>query len=170
MLQECISCGEDDLLNLYEGCNTVCLAPAVGIARFINNVVKSIKGDKICIDCGFVRQSGRIEKFLPYMTTIIRLGENGVESCHMPKISEHEAERLKKAAGIIRENISLGENFGHLISQDPAICAEKRGKYQVFERPKEKAVDVKKTEVKPLPDMKIKDQKQVTKDAKNIKS
>lgn len=134
-MQDCISSGEEDVLNLYDGCNAVCLASAVGVARFINNVVKAVTGKNNCVDCGFVKQSGNIEKFLTYMTTIIRLSENGVESCHMPKISEHEAARLKQAAVLIRQNISMGENYGHLILNKD-ICLDNQGQYNVFETDK----------------------------------
>ncbi|XP_074032301.1 malate dehydrogenase, mitochondrial isoform X1 [Leptinotarsa decemlineata] len=110
-VQQLIGNSEDDVLKLYADCGTVCLSPALAVSRFINTLLKAFKGETNCVECAFVRQTGHIGQFLPYMTSIVRLGRHGIMSSHMPKISGDEAALLKKAAIIIREHIRMGESF-----------------------------------------------------------
>ncbi|CAH0560145.1 unnamed protein product [Brassicogethes aeneus] len=112
LIQRNICEAEDDILKLFKDPSScISLSTAVGVARFVNNLTKAILGETNCVDCAFVRQMGHIANFLPYMTSIIRLGRHGVLSTHMPKINDQEAYRLKKASIFIRTNIHLGENF-----------------------------------------------------------
>nr|CAH7753442.1 unnamed protein product [Callosobruchus chinensis] len=110
-LQKIIGESEHDVLKLYADCETVCLTPALAIARFVNVLLKALQGDTNCVDCAFVAQPGHIGQFLPYMTSIVRLGRYGVMSSHMPKVSGDEAHRLKTAAIIIKNLIKMGESL-----------------------------------------------------------
>lgn len=49
--------------------------PALGIFRFVNMLLKALKGDTNCVDCAFIRQTGHIGQFLPYMISIVRFGK-----------------------------------------------------------------------------------------------
>nr|XP_023022516.1 uncharacterized protein LOC111510802 [Leptinotarsa decemlineata] len=73
-VQQLIGNSEDDVLKLYADCGTVCLSPALAVSRFINTLLKAFKGETNCVECAFVRQTGHIGQFLPYMTSIVRLG------------------------------------------------------------------------------------------------
>ncbi|CAH1992435.1 unnamed protein product [Acanthoscelides obtectus] len=73
-VQKLIGESEDDVLKLYADCHTVCLSPALAVARFVNTMLKALRGDTNCVDCAFVAQTGHIGQFLPYMTSIVRLG------------------------------------------------------------------------------------------------
>lgn len=100
------------------------------MSRFINVLLKALKGETNCVDCAFIRQTGHIGQFLPYMTSIVRLGRNtigtfrfphvncrlfvgrqGVMSSHMPKLSGEEAYWLKKASIAVKQLIQMGEGF-----------------------------------------------------------
>ncbi|RZC39697.1 malate dehydrogenase, mitochondrial [Asbolus verrucosus] len=107
-LQEDIANAEETLLR--KGA-TWCFSKAAAISRFINLLLEAIKGDKKCAECAFVAQTGHIGKFLPYMTSIVKLGPEGVSSTHMPKINELEITRLKSALPHILENIFLGQTY-----------------------------------------------------------
>ncbi|XP_044254530.1 malate dehydrogenase-like [Tribolium madens] len=109
-LQEAIAHGEETLL--CKG-SLFCYSKAVAISRFIDLVVKALKGEKHCVECAFVAQTGHIGEFLPYMTSIVKLGPQGVMSTHMPKINEMETSRLRAAVPHIVENILLGQTFIH---------------------------------------------------------
>lgn len=87
------------------------LSPAFAIARFTTALAKAIKGDDKTVVCCFVRQTGHIADFLKYMTSIAKLGRNGVESTHMPEISSQECVQLQEAAEHIRKGIKLGEAY-----------------------------------------------------------
>lgn len=52
------------------------MTPALAISRFINILLKAMKGETNCVDCAFIRQTGHIGQFIPYMTSIVRLGKN----------------------------------------------------------------------------------------------
>ncbi|CAH1173588.1 unnamed protein product [Phaedon cochleariae] len=110
-LQKCIGNSEDDVLKLYADCGTVCLTPALAISRFVNTLLKALQGETNCVECAFVRQTGHIGQFLPYMTSIVRLGRHGILSSHMPKVNGEESHLLKKYSVIIKEHIRLGETF-----------------------------------------------------------
>lgn len=74
-LQETISKSEDHILKLYADYGTIGAAPALATSRFINIQLKALKGETDCVDCAFIRQTGHIGQYLPYMTSIVRLGE-----------------------------------------------------------------------------------------------
>ncbi|KAG5895772.1 hypothetical protein JTB14_001620 [Gonioctena quinquepunctata] len=126
-LQKTIDESENDVLKLYADCGTVCLTPALAIARFMNTLLKAFKGETSCAECAFVRQTGHIGQFLPYMTSIVKLGRNGIMSSHMPHVSGDEALLLKKASIIIKEYVRMGEYFvtGEVAPIKREIPAEK---------------------------------------------
>ncbi|EFA02020.1 malate dehydrogenase [Tribolium castaneum] len=109
-LQEAVAHGEETLL--CKGA-MFCYSKAVAISRFIHLVVKALKGEKHCVESAFVAQTGHIGEFLPYMTSIVKLGPQGVASTHMPKINDLETTRLRAAEPHIVENILLGQTFIH---------------------------------------------------------
>ncbi|CAG9761943.1 unnamed protein product [Ceutorhynchus assimilis] len=110
MIQDSISIAEDEVLK-SSGDGMTCLSSALGVAKFVNAQCKALSGVTNCVDCAFVKQTGHVCQFLPYMASIVRLGRHGVLSCHMPKINGYEAHCLKRACMYIKENIKLGESF-----------------------------------------------------------
>ncbi|XP_056639721.1 malate dehydrogenase, mitochondrial-like [Diorhabda sublineata] len=102
---------ENEILKLHENCKGMYLIPALGIYRFINSLIKAYNGDTNCVECAFVRQTGHIGNFLPYMTSIIKFGKHGISSTHMPKMNGEEGHALQKAAVSIKKCIRLGESF-----------------------------------------------------------
>jgi malate/lactate dehydrogenase len=109
-LQDAVANAEETLLS--KGA-MFCFSKAVAISRFVNLVLKALKGDKKAVECAFVAQTGHIGDFLPYMTSIVKLGSHGVASTHMPKINEFEIARLRAAMPHILENVLLGQTFLH---------------------------------------------------------
>lgn len=63
------------MLKLYAECGSICMTPALAVSRFINILLKALKGETNCVDCAFIRQTCHIGQFLPYMTSIVRLGK-----------------------------------------------------------------------------------------------
>lgn len=74
-IQNNLANSEGDILKLYADCGTICFSPALAISRFINLLLRALKGDNNCVDCAFVKQTGHIGHFLPYMASIVRLGK-----------------------------------------------------------------------------------------------
>ncbi|KAF7287904.1 hypothetical protein GWI33_000251 [Rhynchophorus ferrugineus] len=111
LIQDSIIISEDEVLKAYGDRSAPCLASALAISRFVNSQLKAMTGETNCVDCAFVKQTGHIGQFLPYMTSIVRLGRHGIMSSHMPNINGYEAHCLKKAALFIKEYIKLGEEF-----------------------------------------------------------
>ncbi|XP_030745579.1 malate dehydrogenase, mitochondrial-like [Sitophilus oryzae] len=111
IIQDSIAISEDEVLKAYHNRGTSCLAAALAISRFVNCQLKALNGETNCVDCAFVKQTGHIGQFLPYMTSIVRLGRHGLLSAHMPKINGYEAHCLKRAALYIKDYIKLGETF-----------------------------------------------------------
>lgn len=79
--------------------------------RLITQLIKAIKGDDNVYECAYIKQIGEIGKFLPYMSSIVKLSQDGVENSYMPKINEYECSLLKKAAEKLDKSIHLGKNF-----------------------------------------------------------
>lgn len=77
-MQNTISKCEDDILKHYADCGTIGASSALATSRFINILLKALKGDTNCVDCAFIRQTGHIGQYLPYMATIVRLGKNNL--------------------------------------------------------------------------------------------
>ncbi|KAL1509219.1 hypothetical protein ABEB36_003989 [Hypothenemus hampei] len=111
MIQDSLAICEDEVIKLYGHNGTVCLSPALAISRFVNAQLKALSGETNCVDCAFVKQTAHIGQFLPYMTSIVRLGRHGILSSHMPKINGFEAHCLKRASLYIKECIAMGESF-----------------------------------------------------------
>ncbi|KAJ3659118.1 hypothetical protein Zmor_010825 [Zophobas morio] len=109
-LQEEIANAEETLLT--KG-SPMCYSNALAITRFINLLLKAFRGERNCVECAYVAQTGHIGDLLPYMTSIVQLGPQGVSSTHMPRTNELEIARLKAAVPHILENILLGQTFLH---------------------------------------------------------
>ncbi|CAG9858832.1 unnamed protein product [Phyllotreta striolata] len=107
--QKLISRAEDDVLHAHNRKESMSLAHALGISRFVNTLLRAIQGDENCIECCFVRQTGKIETILPYMTSVVRLCKDGVSSIHFPSINRDEEIRLQKATAYMKKLIHLGE-------------------------------------------------------------
>ncbi|XP_065158073.1 malate dehydrogenase, mitochondrial-like [Atheta coriaria] len=73
------------------------LSQAFAISRFVTNLVNALLGAEGVYECAFVRQTGHISSFLPYMQSIVKLGPEGVAGSYMPKVTQWECDRLLKA-------------------------------------------------------------------------
>ncbi|XP_072397727.1 malate dehydrogenase-like isoform X2 [Diabrotica undecimpunctata] len=121
---------EHDILKLYCEEKVVCLTPALAISRFINTLLKTLKGQTNCAECAFVRQMGHIGNFLPYMTSIVRLSRHGILSSHMPNVDGEESVLLQQMAIRIKQYIKYGESF---VTGEPQTVKEKLPKPKDFQ-------------------------------------
>lgn len=103
-----IKSAENDVLKESNGEGLV-YSPAFGIANFTAALAKAIKGQDGATLCLYVRQTGHVRHFLKYMISVVKLGRNGIESVHMPRITIQECLHLQEAAKYIRKSIELGE-------------------------------------------------------------
>ncbi|XP_050513858.1 uncharacterized protein LOC114338545 isoform X1 [Diabrotica virgifera virgifera] len=126
-LRQQIFNSEHDILKLYCEKKVVCLTPALAISRFINTLLKTLKGQTNCAECAFVRQMGHIGNFLPYMTSIVRLSRHGILSSHMPNVDGEETVLLQQMAIRIKQYIKHGESF---VTGEPQTVKEKLPKPQ----------------------------------------
>ncbi|XP_060530197.1 malate dehydrogenase, mitochondrial-like [Cylas formicarius] len=110
-IQDLLSKSERELVKSYRQNQIVCLASALAVSRFIDSLSKALNGASNCVECAFIRQTGHIGQFLPYMTSIVRLGRHGILSSHMPNISGYEAFCLKRGSLYVKDLIKLGESF-----------------------------------------------------------
>ncbi|XP_022899823.1 malate dehydrogenase, mitochondrial-like [Onthophagus taurus] len=113
LLRDKIASAEDEALDLkyIESTGSCFLSSAFATARFTASVIKGLKGDANVVECGFVRQLGHIQEFLPYMGSIVKLGKDGVEQYYMPTITDDECKQLQKAYPLIKSQIEMGETF-----------------------------------------------------------
>ena len=77
-LQDKLFSMEDEVLDLkyLENAGDYAVTSAIANARFIASVVKGLKGVRNVIECAFVRQMSSMQTYLPYMTSIVKLGKN----------------------------------------------------------------------------------------------
>lgn len=88
------------------GCN---ILYAFAASRFVTSVLKAIRGDNNVYECAYVRQIDEIGEFLPYMSTLVRLSEDGLAGSYMPTINEFECNLLKNARKGLQKSIHLGK-------------------------------------------------------------
>lgn len=84
---------------------------AFGASRFITSLLKAMKGNPDIYECAYVRQVDNIGEFLPYMSTIVKLGKDGVQQSYMPKLNEYECCLLEKVSEKLKDSIELGKSF-----------------------------------------------------------
>lgn len=65
-----------------------------------------------------------------YLTSLVKIGKEGIVSCHLPKLSELEKSRLKLVTEDIIDSIWSGETF---VTREERITAKHRPK---IEKPK----------------------------------
>ncbi|KAF5280937.1 hypothetical protein FQR65_LT14924 [Abscondita terminalis] len=113
LLYNQICTAEDDaLIKKYtENSGPCIISSAYSASKFVISVVRGLLDIFYGVECAYVRQIGQAGVFLPYMTSIIKLGSQGVQSIHMPHINEAECERLQKVAKTIRKQIKWGESY-----------------------------------------------------------
>lgn len=76
-IQERLRKAENAILTLksQEGNNDSCyLSNALAISRFVTHLTKAMEGCNVPVQYAFVRQKGHIEPFLPYMASVVTLG------------------------------------------------------------------------------------------------
>lgn len=67
--------GETILKSKFEdGTGGCALLTGFGVFRFISSLVKAIHGSQCMYECAYVRQPGHIGEFLPYMSSLVKLG------------------------------------------------------------------------------------------------
>ncbi|GLV33138.1 Malate dehydrogenase 2 [Carabus blaptoides fortunei] len=106
------------------------LLAAYAGADFITSLGKAYNGDRNIVECAFVKQESPIDKYARYLTSLVKIGEEGIISCHLPKLSELEKSRLNLAKEDIIDSICTGENF---VTGETRITAKHRPK---IEKPK----------------------------------
>lgn len=77
-LQDKLFSMEDEVLDLkyLENAGDYAGTSAIANARFITSVSKGLKGIQNVVECAFVRQMGSIQTYLPYMTSVVKLGKD----------------------------------------------------------------------------------------------
>lgn len=82
LLHDKVCSAEDEAVDLkfIENTGSCYVSSAFACARFVTSVLKGLRGDRNIIECGFVRQLGHIEAFLPYMGSVLSLGKYLIEN------------------------------------------------------------------------------------------
>ncbi|KAK4887540.1 hypothetical protein RN001_003811 [Aquatica leii] len=113
LLHNQICKAEDEALvkKYTENSGPCAISAAYATSKFVISVVRGLLDIFYGVECAYVRQVGHCGVFLPYMTSVVKLGLEGVQSIHMPFISEQECEKLQKAAKVIRKQIKWGESY-----------------------------------------------------------
>lgn len=105
-----IQFGGDEVVQAKGGAGSATLSMAVAAERFVSAVLKGMAGQKGVTECAFVESP--IVPGVPFFSTRVELGVNGVEAIHpIGPLSPFEEAGLEKAKAELKASIDKGVAF-----------------------------------------------------------
>jgi len=99
------------VVNAKDGAGSATLSMAYAGARFVNSLIRGLRGDAGVVECAFVEVEGQETKF---MALPVELGKNGIEKVHpVGHMSDFEKEQFKTMIPILQKNIETGITFAN---------------------------------------------------------
>jgi len=108
-LTERIQDAGTEVVKAKAGKGSATLSMAFAGARFVDGLVKALKGQK-STHCAYVKSD--VVKGVEYFATPVEIGPQGVEKIHgLEKLSAYEKELVEKALPELKKNIETGIKF-----------------------------------------------------------
>lgn len=104
--------GGDEVVQAKGGAGSATLSMAMAGARFAESLLKAKQGERGVIEPAFVESPFYKSQGVPFFSTKVELGPNGVEKIHeVGKVSEHEQKLLDVCIGDLKKNIEKGVSW-----------------------------------------------------------
>jgi len=105
-----IQYGGDEVVQAKDGAGSATLSMAYAGAEFCFSLLKAVRGDKGITECTFVEST--VEPSVPFFSSKVELGKNGVEKIHpVGQLNAYEEELkeacLKELAGNIKKGVEF---------------------------------------------------------------
>lgn len=108
-LTERIQDAGTEVVKAKAGAGSATLSMAHAGARFVEGLVKALKGEKVVM-CSYVKSD--VVKGVEYFATPVQIGPNGVEkNLGYGKLSAYEQQLVEKAVAELQANIKKGVSF-----------------------------------------------------------
>lgn len=105
-----IQFGGDEVVKAKDGAGSATLSMASAGARFVNSLLRGLKGEKNVTECAFV--SSPIVPGVEFFSTRVELGANGVQNIHpIGKMSDSEKQWYDKMLPELKSSIAKGKEF-----------------------------------------------------------
>jgi malate dehydrogenase len=102
--------GGDEVVKAKDGAGSATLSMASAGARFVNSVLRGLKGEKGVTECAFVQSP--VVPGVEFFSTRIELGKTGVEKIgDMGSISAYEKSWFDKLLPELKGSIAKGKEF-----------------------------------------------------------
>lgn len=115
---------------------TLAMSSAFAVARFVISLARALRSESNIIECAYVRSN--LYSNLKYLATPLKLSMVGIESnLGIPPLSEYEECILQNASLLIKQDITIGEQFcagkGFKACKPPdnSVCEPKKPKKTV---------------------------------------
>jgi malate dehydrogenase len=106
-----IQYGGDEVVKAKDGTGSATLSMAYAGAEFAFSALKALRGDQGIVECTFVQSD--VDKRVPFFSTRVELGKNGVEKIHpIGPVTPFEADLVEKCIEELSKNIQKGIEFG----------------------------------------------------------
>ncbi|KAG8828923.1 Malate dehydrogenase, cytoplasmic [Serendipita sp. 399] len=107
-----IQYGGDEVVKAKDGAGSATLSMAFAAAKFTNSVLRALKGEKGIVVPSFVKSPLYESEGVPFFSSNVELGPNGVEKIHgLGELTPAEEELVKAALPELRKNIEKGVKF-----------------------------------------------------------
>jgi len=91
-----------------EGQGSATLSMAYAGARFVNSLIRGLKGENVR-ECCYIHVEGMD---VPYFGRVVHLGPNGIKDIEpLPELNEFEKNKLNELIPILKKNIETGVSF-----------------------------------------------------------
>ncbi len=105
-----IQFGGDEVVKAKDGAGSATLSMASAGARFVNSVLRGLKGDKNVTECAFV--SSPVVPGVEFFSTRVELGAQGVKTIHpIGSMSDYEKGWFDKMLPELKASIAKGKDF-----------------------------------------------------------
>ncbi|KAH8239873.1 hypothetical protein KR032_008908 [Drosophila birchii] len=101
-----------EVVNAKKGEGSATLSMAYAAARFVNSLIKAIKGsDEPIVECAYVESEATEAQFF---ATPLVLGPRGIkENLGLPDMDDRESEALEEMLPLLKKNIEVGIKLGN---------------------------------------------------------
>ncbi|KAI5475923.1 malate dehydrogenase [Pseudohyphozyma bogoriensis] len=104
--------GGDEVVQAKDGSGSATLSMAYAAAVFTDALLKAKRGDKDIVQCTFVDSPLFADKGVPFFSSKVTLGPNGVETIHpLGEITPYEQELVEASLGDLAKQIQKGVSF-----------------------------------------------------------
>ncbi|RIB16047.1 malate dehydrogenase, NAD-dependent [Gigaspora rosea] len=109
-----IQFGGDEVVKAKAGSGSATLSMSFAAARFVNSLLRALKGESGIIEPAYVRSPLFESKGLEYFASNVELSREGVGKIHdLGPLNQYEKQLLEAALPELKKNIAKGVDFVH---------------------------------------------------------